>query len=103
MWFCAGMGSKCLISKLLNLYPNSIFIDIGSGIDFLCKKSNTRGSNLDYATIRNYFLPMLPNGWDDFYKILQFQKSFFANLRFELDLDFNDQINPMLAHFLMYN
>ena len=63
--FCAGMGSKCLIAALRKLYPDSLFIDIGSGIDFLCAKRNTRGAALTYEIIENYFKPILPDDWND--------------------------------------
>jgi len=55
----AGMGAKYLISELHKLYPNSIYIDIGSGFDKLCTGVQTRTYNPSYDSICNYLRPLL--------------------------------------------
>jgi hypothetical protein len=59
----AGMGAKYLISNLHELYPNEIYIDIGSGFDLLCTKQVTRTYNPSYHELCQYLRPMLPPSW----------------------------------------
>lgn len=40
---CCGMSAKVLICELSKKYENSLYFDIGSGLDFLCRKEDTRG------------------------------------------------------------
>jgi hypothetical protein len=60
-----GMGSKPLIASLVKLFPKSIFIDIGSSLDFICTKRDSRGYGYTYEDILYLFGDMLPSGWDD--------------------------------------
>jgi hypothetical protein len=62
---CAGMGSKVLIMELHKKFPNGIFIDIGSGLDYLCTKKSSRGNKYDYESLENYFKEILSNDWYD--------------------------------------
>ncbi len=63
-----GMSSKVILTQLKNKYPDGIFIDIGSALDFICTHCNTRGAvqtdALEY--IYKYFEPVLPVGWHDY-------------------------------------
>jgi hypothetical protein len=61
----AGMGAKVLIMELHKRKPHGIFIDIGSGLDFLCTKKDSRGCTFSYETLENYFRPILPENWND--------------------------------------
>jgi hypothetical protein len=62
---CAGMGSKILIKDLHKKFPNGIFIDIGSGLDYICTKKCSRGNPYSYEEIENYFEDILPANWND--------------------------------------
>lgn len=62
---CAGMGSKVLIMELHKKFPNGIFIDIGSGLDYLCTKKCSRGNVFTYDKLENYFKEILPLNWND--------------------------------------
>ena len=62
---CAGMGSKMLIMELHKRFPNGIFIDIGSGLDYLCTKKSSRGHTFSYETLESYFQEILPPNWTD--------------------------------------
>jgi len=44
--FSTGMSAKCFISELSDLKPNNIYLDIGSGLDEICTKFNSRGINI---------------------------------------------------------
>lgn len=60
----AGMGAKVLISNLHKLFPNAIYIDIGSTLDLLCTKRDSRGWNISYNDLVNYFKSIIPDNWD---------------------------------------
>lgn len=62
---CAGMGSKCLIGDIHKIYPSGIYLDYGSGLDFICTKRDSRGWNYSYDALYNAFLPLLPEDWND--------------------------------------
>jgi hypothetical protein len=62
---CAGMASKVLIMELHKLFPNGIFIDIGSGLDYLCTKKCSRGNAFAYEKLEEYFKEILPENWND--------------------------------------
>lgn len=62
---CAGMGSKILIMELHKRFPNGIFIDIGSGLDYLCTKKCSRGNTFSYEKLEQYFEEILPENWND--------------------------------------
>ena len=38
-----GMSAKVLIYELSKIYDNSLYFDIGSALDFLCTKEDSRG------------------------------------------------------------
>jgi hypothetical protein len=60
-----GMSAKVLICELYKIYPNGIYLDIGSGIDTICTKRSTRGLEVDYNFALNYFNEILPDDWND--------------------------------------
>jgi hypothetical protein len=62
-----GMGSKVLICELVKLFPHGIFLDVGSGLDLLCTKKDSRGREYSYNTILKEFKnhDMIPDNWDD--------------------------------------
>jgi hypothetical protein len=62
---CAGMGSKVLIMELHKRIKNGIFIDIGSGLDYLCTKKCSRGHTYSYDKLETYFKEILPPNWND--------------------------------------
>ena len=59
------MGSKILIMYLHKKFPNSIIIDIGSGLDYLCTKKCSRGNSYSYEKLEKYFEEILPSNWND--------------------------------------
>ena len=60
-----GMSAKVLITELYKIYPNSIYLDIGSGLDLICTKRTTRGFHIDYDFCYNFFKDILPDNWND--------------------------------------
>jgi len=56
----AGMGSKYIICELHKLFPNCIYIDIGSGFDKICTGKHTRTYNPDFEKLVEYLKPILP-------------------------------------------
>lgn len=60
----AGMGAKILIRKLVEEYPNGIFLDIGSALDIICTKQDSRGWRYNYSTIHKIFYSIIPDNWD---------------------------------------
>ena len=61
----AGMGSKVLIAKLHTLYPNGIFLDIGSAYDKILTKRESRGWDTTYEELIYLIRDILPEDWDD--------------------------------------
>ena len=62
--FC-GMAEKILIAELSQLYPEGIFLDIESAVDYLCVKYDTRGWKYQYHDLINIFAELLPDVWND--------------------------------------
>lgn len=62
---CAGMGAKVLVMELHKIFNNGTFIDIGSGLDYLCTKKCSRGHPYSYDTLEKYFEEILPQNWND--------------------------------------
>ena len=64
----AGMGGKVLTAELHKRVSSAIFIDIGSGLDFLCTKKATRGwENIEYKyeDYLEIFKEIIPDNWND--------------------------------------
>ena len=61
----AGMGSKVVICELTKLFPNNIYLDIGSALDTICTKRITRDSNRTYEKVVYYLQDILPGDWND--------------------------------------
>ena len=61
----AGMASKCVISELSKLYPNNIYLDIGSALDTICTKRVTRDLDRTYEKVLYYLREIIPPEWDD--------------------------------------
>ena len=62
--FSAGMGAKYLISRIHMEFPNVIYIDVGSGLDHICTKKDTRGYSPPYDDLCSYLQPILPENWE---------------------------------------
>jgi len=60
-----GMGAKVLIAELHKLYPRGIFLDLGSAMDLLCTRRDSRGRMYSYMDIYNEFRSLLPDDWHD--------------------------------------
>ena len=58
------MGAKYLISRLHMEFPNVIYIDVGSGLDHICTKKDTRGYSPPYDDLCSYLQPILPENWE---------------------------------------
>ena len=61
-----GMSAKVLIAELNKFNPNCIYLDLGSSIDLICTKRDSRGY-VNYETIYNKFQKhfQLPENWND--------------------------------------
>jgi hypothetical protein len=64
---CCGMSAKVLIPELHKIYPNCIYLDIGSFLDLICTKRNSRGLEATYNEQYNIFKNenLIPENWDD--------------------------------------
>jgi hypothetical protein len=62
-----GMSAKVLIAELHKLYPKGIYLDVGSGLDLICTKRDSRGQILQYDLLYNKFKEQdfIPDGWDN--------------------------------------
>jgi hypothetical protein len=61
---CGGMGIKVVVSELLKIYPNNIYLDFGSGLDLICTKKDSR-SYRNYEEYVSFFQELLPENWND--------------------------------------
>jgi len=61
-----GMGAKVLICELTKILPHGIFLDVGSALDLLCTKKDSRGREYSYNMMFEEFKKqdMIPNTWD---------------------------------------
>lgn len=64
---CCGMSAKVLIYELTKLSTKGIYIDLGSSIDFICTKKDSRGWNYDYNYIYSLFEEIIDDKeeWND--------------------------------------
>jgi len=60
----AGMGAKLLIGELTKLYPQNIYIDIGSGLDKICTKKTSRGWEPSYDDFMRILADIIPSNWE---------------------------------------
>jgi hypothetical protein len=60
-----GMGSKVLICELTKLYPKGIYLDIGSGLDKLCTKRESRGFPHSYEYVVELVKDIIPEDWNN--------------------------------------
>jgi len=62
-----GMSAKVLIAELHKTHPNGIYLDIGSGLDCICTKRDSRGWGYKYDQIYTKFKEhnFLPDDWED--------------------------------------
>jgi hypothetical protein len=60
----AGIGAKPLIADLHMLFPNAIYIDIGSALDTICTKRDSRGCTPSYSLLCEYYKPIIPPDWE---------------------------------------
>ena len=60
----AGMGSKILISELFKLFPNNIYLDVGSALDQICTKKKSRGYEPSYEEAMENLKDIIPEDWD---------------------------------------
>jgi len=59
-----GMASKVLIADLMLENDKNIYIDIGSALDLIATKKDSRGY-MHYDEMKHYFNDLLPNNWED--------------------------------------
>ena len=62
---CCGMGAKVLISQLVKRRPDAIYLDYGSGLDFLCTKQDSRGREYAYPYLTSLLAELLPPDWEN--------------------------------------
>jgi hypothetical protein len=62
---CCGMGAKVLICELYKKYPNGIYLDFGSAMDFVCTKKDSRNRNVSYDYQIELLKDIIPDEWDD--------------------------------------
>lgn len=57
--FSGGMGAKYLLSELHKLYPNAIYIDVGSAFDTISTGRYTRSCYSSYNDLKQYLNPIM--------------------------------------------
>jgi hypothetical protein len=57
--FSGGMGAKYLLSELHKLYPNAIYIDVGSAFDTISTGKYTRSRYSSYNDLKEYLKPIM--------------------------------------------
>jgi len=62
---CCGMGAKVLICELYKKFPNGIYLDFGSAMDYVCTKKDSRNRNVTYEYQMELLKEIIPNEWDD--------------------------------------
>jgi hypothetical protein len=62
---CCGMSAKVLIAELHKSFPNGIYIDVGSALDTICTKRDSRGHNFGYEYFKEILKDCLPEDWED--------------------------------------
>ena len=60
-----GMSAKVLICELKKIYPKGIYLDIGSGLDKICTKRESRGWKYNYEYLTTILKDCLPDDWED--------------------------------------
>jgi hypothetical protein len=60
----AGMGAKILIGELLQLYPQNIYLDVGSALDEICTKKSSRNWHSSYDEYMKDLKELLPEDWE---------------------------------------
>ena len=62
-----GMSAKVLTAELHKTHPNGIYLDIGSGLDCICTKRDSRGWGYKYDQIYEKFKEhnFIPDDWED--------------------------------------
>ena len=91
-----GMGSKILIAELSKLYPKGIFLDIGSAVDYLCLKYDTRGRKYMYNDLVNIFAEILPSDWND----LKYDELYIQSRHYLRGFPKEDLLNPVFSFLL---
>ncbi len=61
----AGMSSKIIICELHKLFPNNIYLDIGSALDTICTKRVTRDRRRTYENALERMRDLIPDDWND--------------------------------------
>lgn len=60
----AGMGAKIIISELVKMFPNNIYLDVGSALDQICTKKKSRGYEPSYEQAIENIKDIIPVDWD---------------------------------------
>lgn len=60
-----GMGAKVLIADLHKRFPKNIYLDLGSAIDEICTKLNTRHNKNHYDEYIDIYKEIIPWNWND--------------------------------------
>lgn len=65
----AGMGAKPLIADVIKKYPGTIVIDVGSALDTICTKRDTRGfghaHGIYHDQLCEYLREIVPQNWGE--------------------------------------
>ena len=61
-----GMGAKALLADLHQRNRKGVYLDVGSGLDWLCTKQDSRGWKrfYSYEQLEAYFSDLLPDNWN---------------------------------------
>jgi len=62
---CCGIASRILLPELIKIYPKGIYLDFGSGLDFICTKRDSRGWSYTYTELAEVLKDILPEDWED--------------------------------------
>ena len=62
---CCGMSAKVLQMRIAQLHPKGIYLDIGSGLDVICTKVQTRSYGRGYEHEHSIWKDELPTNWEE--------------------------------------
>lgn len=54
-----------IVIMIIKRFPKGIYLDIGSGIDKICTKRESRGWNTSYEYLKDVLKDCIPENWED--------------------------------------
>ena len=89
----AGMGAKLLIGELNKIYPQHIYIDVGSALDKICTTITSRGWEPSYEEFMRILADIIPEDWESpIYNLIFYKAYYEIGLHLPEELDTQTRI-----------